>query len=90
MTSDKVPAGRLKIECAERAALKPNFLNEWINEKNILGFKLCAEAEKNFQTPWVPVQLFQHGHQGENLTKEQNSNYRVSTTQPTEMSATMR
>ena len=44
--------GRLKIECAERAALKPNFLNEWINEKNILGFKLCAEAKIFFLTPW--------------------------------------
>ena len=41
----QIMAGRLKIECAERAALKPNFLNELINEKNILGFKLCAEAE---------------------------------------------
>ena len=26
-------------------------------KKNILGFKLCAEAEKNFQTPW-PQQLW--------------------------------
>ena len=48
--SNNVP-GRLKIKCAERAALKPNFLNEWINEKNILGFKLCTEAENFFQTP---------------------------------------
>ena len=36
-------AGRLKIA---RAALKLKFWNEWMNERNILGFKLCAEAEK--------------------------------------------
>ena len=45
-------SGRLKIE---RGALKPTFWNEWLNEKNILGFILCAEhaeAEKFFQTPW--------------------------------------
>ena len=46
--------GRLKIERAERGALKPKFLNEWMNERNILGFILCAEAKKFFQTPcWV-------------------------------------
>ena len=38
---------------AERTALKPKFWNEWMNEwkKNILGLKLCTEAEKFFQTP---------------------------------------
>ena len=46
-------AGRLKIE---RGVLKPKFLNEWMNERNILGFILCAEAENFIQTPW---------HQGE-------------------------
>ena len=35
-----------------RAPLKPKFCFEWMNVKNILGFKLCAEAEKFFQTPW--------------------------------------
>ena len=45
-------SGHLKIEGAERGALKPKFWNEWMNEKHILGFKLCAEAEIFFQTPW--------------------------------------
>ena len=43
--------GHLKITRAERAKLKPKFLNEWMNEKNILGFKLCTEAEKFVQMP---------------------------------------
>ena len=52
-------SGRLKIACAERALLKPEFWNEWMNEKNILGFKLCAEAENFFQMPclWWPGAL---------------------------------
>ena len=42
--------GRLKI------VLKPKFWNEWKKTPNILGFKLCTEAEKFFQTPWpVPT-----------------------------------
>ena len=46
-------AGHLKIVGAKRVALKPNFLNEWMNEKNILGFKLITEADNFFfQTPW--------------------------------------
>ena len=49
--------GRLKIVRAERAVLKPKFWNEWMNEKNILGFILCAEAEKIFQTPWIILAL---------------------------------
>ena len=51
--SPKSSPGRLKIVCAKRAPLKLKFLNEWMNEKNILGFKLCAEAENFFQTPWI-------------------------------------
>ena len=35
-------------ENCTRITLKPKFWNEWMNEKNILGFKLCTEAEKNF------------------------------------------
>ena len=39
-------SGHLKI-----TALKQKFWNECMNEKNILAFKLCAKAEKKFQTP---------------------------------------
>ena len=35
----------LKIARAECTTMKPKFWNERMNEENILGFKLCTEAE---------------------------------------------
>ena len=56
ITKSQQLSGHLKVVRTERAVLKPKFWNEWMNEKDILGFKLCTEVEKNFQTPW---QLFE-------------------------------
>ena len=36
---------------AERATLKLKFRNEWMNERNILGFKLCTEAKNFYRHP---------------------------------------
>ena len=32
----------------QRAVLKQKFWNEWMNEKTILGLKLCTETQKIF------------------------------------------
>ena len=45
--------GHLKIMCAECATPKPKYWNEWMIEKNILGFKLCTEATQFFSDALV-------------------------------------
>ena len=41
--------GRLKIECTERGALKPKFLNEWMNEwKKHFGLHTLRWSRKKF------------------------------------------
>ena len=45
--------GHLKMVHAERTALKPKFWNEWMNEKDILGFKL--HWSRNFFLDALPV-----------------------------------